>query len=217
MRILFRTLLWLLVLTIALWTAFYFFQHLGSLSFQEGAMGNLFATILGVVVGIPIALEINRRQRLEEHAASASRLQREEAKRKHKVLSLLRTELLSNKEDVLVRRKPIETGGKRTVQSGFLRDVMWAAFSDGGELHFVNNPEVLASIASAYHEIRATVFLERGFVDAAFYPGMRINQNKSSEDRYLEALTATDADLLAAIERAMNAIDAELIAVGSVQ
>ena len=65
-----RILTWLAVAAMAGWSLVYFIQHFPSMGFQEGAMGNLFATILGVVVGIPIALEISRRQQDAQQRAS---------------------------------------------------------------------------------------------------------------------------------------------------
>ena len=205
-----RVSLWLLVTAIVLWAVVYFLLHFGSSSFQEGAMGNLFATIIGVVVGIPIALEISRRQQAAEHARNTERMEQEELQRKHKVLSLLRSELLSNKSDLLDRSKDVASGGKREVLVNTLRDEMWAAFSDGGELHFVNNPELLALIAVAYYEIRTTIHLERQFMDAIHFPGMRVRQDKYPQDYYLEYLTKTDPSVLLAIDRALAKIDQEI-------
>ena len=178
-------------------------------------MGNLFATITGVVVGIPIALEISRQQQAAEHARDTERQEQEENQRKHRVLSLLRSELLSNKCDVLDRSKAVASGGKREVHVNTLRDEMWGAFSDGGELHYVNNPELLALIAGAYYEIRTTIHLERQFMDAIHYAGMRIHQDKYPQDFYLEYLTNTDPSVLSAIERALAKIDSEIAPSGS--
>ena len=205
----------MLVLAIAVWSLIYFAQHFASPTFQEGAMGNLFATILGVIVGIPIALEINRRQQDAQQATALAVSQREESQRKQKVLALIRSELLQNKNDIIVRRKPITDGGKREVHTGSLRDEMWSAFSDGGELHYVNNPDVLASIAGAYYEIRSNIHLERGFMNAIHFPGIRVKQDKYPQDFFLEYITTTDQNLLAAIERAIAAIDAEITTTSS--
>ena len=115
-------------------------------------------------------------------------------------------ELQRNKEDVLIRREPISGGKERNVSTGFLRDVMWSAFSDGGELHCVDNPELLGFIAVAYHEIRSTIYLERKYMEAAFYPGGKFTLN--AQDFYLKGLTAKDEDLLQAVDRAISSIDA---------
>jgi hypothetical protein len=191
-----RFVLWLSVLAVAAWSLVYFLQHFPSTSFQEGAMGNLFATILGLVVGIPIALELNRQQQHAQNILATATRTAEETQRKGKVLSLIHSELRRNKEDVIRRRKPIETGGKREVHTGGLRDEMWSAFSDGGELQHVNSPEVLAAIAGAYYEIRSNIHLEHGYMEATHFAGMRVHQDKYPQDWFLEYITNTDEQLL---------------------
>lgn len=205
-----RIVTWLAVAAIAGWSLVYFIQHFSSMGFQEGAMGNLFATILGVVVGIPIALEISRRQQDAQQRASEVERQEEAMKRKRKVLTLLRSELEQNRGDIQAKRKPMESGGKREVHTNSLRDEMWAAFSDGGELQHVNNPAVLAAISNAYYEIRTSIHLERSFMNAVHFPGMRVAQEKYPQDHFLEYLTSTDPQVLTAIEQAIASIDTEL-------
>lgn len=210
MKQIFRLVLWLPVLAVAAWSLLFFLQHFPSTSFQEGAMGNLFATILGLVVGIPIALELNRQQQYAQNIAATATRMAEEAQRKGKVLSLIQSELCRNQEEIICRRKPIESGGKREVHIGGLRDEMWSAFSDGGELQHVNNPEVLAAIAGVYHEIRLNIHLEHGYIEAIHFVGMTIQRDKYPEDWFLEYLTMTDKQLLTSIEQAIFTIDAEL-------
>lgn len=212
-----RILMWLAVAAIAAWSLWYFVQHFPSATFQEGAMGNLFATILGVVVGIPIALEISRRQQNAQIQVAEFDRHEEETKRKRKVLTLLRGELLQNWEDIQAKRKPIEIGGKRQVRTNSLRDEMWAAFSDGGELQHVNSPEVLAAISNAYYEIRTSIHLERSYMSAVHFPGMRVAQEKYPQDHFLEYLTSTDPQVLATIEQAIARIDTELAAEAKAQ
>ena len=180
-------------------------------------MGNLFATILGLVVGIPIALEVNRRQQETEHATSLARSTQEEDQRKTKILSLIRSELQANRRDLIIRSKDVATGGKREVHVNTLREEMWSAFSDGGELHYVNNPELLALIAGAYYEIRTTIHLERQYMEAIHFPGMRIRQEKYPQDFFLEYLTSTDPTVLDAIGRAVAKIDLEIPSKGGIQ
>lgn len=202
--------IWLLVALVATWAAIYFVQHFSSSSFQEGAMGNLFATILGVVVGIPIAVELSRRQQALENAVGEARKHKEESQRREKILSLIRSELAMNRDDLEEKTKNIQTGGKREVHVNTLREEMWSAFSDGGELHYINDPELLALIAGAYYEIRTTIHLERRFMEAIHFPGMTIKRDKYPQDYYLEYLTATDPSVLKAIDMTIKRIDSQI-------
>lgn len=173
-------------------------------------MGNLFATILGVLVGVPIALEVNRRQHEATQAAALAERRSDELERKGKVLTLLRSELSSNLEGVLKRRTPIDSGQKREVYTQSLQDQLWAAFSDGGELQYVNSPTLLAALADAYQNIRHCVMLEEKFLDAVHFPGMRVRQDKYPQDFFLEYLTVSDPSLISSIKKALESIDSEL-------
>jgi len=173
-------------------------------------MGNLFATILGVVVGIPIAIELSRRQQALENAITEARKNKEESQRREKILSLIRSELAVNRNDLKERTKNIQTGGKREVHVNTLHDEMWEAFSDGGELHYINDPELLALIAGAYYEIQTIIHLERSFMEAIHFPGMKIKQDKYPQDYYLEYLSATDPVCLEAIDIAIKRIDSQI-------
>jgi hypothetical protein len=60
-----KTLLFVVVFLVFIAAIVYFVRRFSDVSFRDNAMGNLFATIIGVMVGIPIGLEINRRQQAE--------------------------------------------------------------------------------------------------------------------------------------------------------
>lgn len=204
-----RWTLWALAIAVAGWSTEYFVAHFQSASFTESAMGNLFATILGVLVGVPIALELSHRQQASAHAASLAERNEYETTRKRKVLALLRSELSLNLEGINKRRVPIDTGGKREVYTQSLQDQLWAAFSDGGELQYVNNPELLATLADAYHKVRHCIMLEHKTLDAVHFPGVRIKQAKNPQDYFLEYLTESDPSLVSALKKALEAIDTE--------
>ena len=174
-------------------------------------MGNLFATILGVLVGVPIALELNRRQQAAVTSSAINNRKLHEDERKRKVLTLLRSELERNRNDVLASRKPLESGGQREVSVGSLNDQLWSAFSDGGELQYVNNPSLLAALANAYYQVRNCIELERKMLDIVHFPGMRVRQKKPPEDFIREYLSNSDLALLGAIDHALKTIDAELL------
>lgn len=57
----------------------YFICRFSDSSFRDGAMGNLFATMIGLIVGIPIGLEINR---LQQHEIERNERERNEKKKR---------------------------------------------------------------------------------------------------------------------------------------
>ena len=203
---------WLIVAGIALWSLLYFIAHFGSQAFVESAMGNLFATILGVLVGLPIALQVSRYQQSAAQAAAFLEKSSEIAARRRKVLKLLREELQKNIDGLQERVAPITGGGKRLVFTHSLRNQLWVAFTDGGELQYLDDPGLLATLAEAYHEVAYCILLEHKFFDATHYSGMRIQQDKYPADHILDYLTIDNDGLMTSMQVARDAIDAELAA-----
>lgn len=114
-----RFVLWIVGFVIAAWFFIYFVFHFSSSSFQEGTMGNLFATILGVV-GIPIALELNRMQQNFHMEQENINKERDKTKRTRKILTLIKSELTKNIETVEKCRLPLLEEKNRAVFTGGL-------------------------------------------------------------------------------------------------
>jgi len=114
-------------------------------SFWQDFVSNAFATFLGAIVGIPIALWLSRYQ---EKAI--------EKERKSKIKQLLREELLENlsilsgweKADYRKKNRDIHSIGP------VLKDESWKAFSDGGDLEWIKDPTLLSNLADAYYHVR---------------------------------------------------------------
>src|SRR3990172_46354 len=117
-------------------------------TFLSDFLANALATGLGAAIGIPIALWIARV--LER---------REERTRKARILSLLAKELEQNvhsmSEWAMSPSKPKDTA----ILHAQLKDQLWRAFSDGGELQWIKDPNVLAVLAHCYHLIAAARYL----------------------------------------------------------
>jgi hypothetical protein len=112
-------------------------------TFWQSFVSNLGATIIGVGLGIPVALLINRW--IER---------RTEKERKKKILTLLRDELSYN-EIEFDRMQNIDILNRESgVLSSILRNELWKAYSDGGELEWIKNVDLLAKIADTYYSIR---------------------------------------------------------------
>ena len=77
---------------------FFFIYRLHDSQFLDGTMGNWFATTVGVIIGIPIALEINRHQQKEQERREQLLQEEEKLKRKNKILTLINNELIYNKK-----------------------------------------------------------------------------------------------------------------------
>lgn len=195
---------------IAAWAAHFFYGHFTSPTFLEGAMGNLFATIIGVVVGIPIAIEISRYQQITADRTFQMKEEAAARSRKGKVLALVRKELISNRNQVLECRKPLENGGVRSVLTSPLRVEIWSALSDSGDLKFLENPDLVAAIAQVYHQTRAMVRIESLLLDVYHFPGVRLQGSEVHQKNLIEYLTNDDPRLLDSIALAIKLIDSEI-------
>ena len=203
---------WSMVVSVVVLAAIpvaYSVAHVFDSTYRDSFFGNWAATVIGVIVGIPIALELNRRQVSSEAVRSAESRQKEEGQRRSKILALLRTELIYNREQLGVRQAG-EGKPKRQVLLPGLKDELWHAFSDGGELQWIQDLDLLDAIASAYHRIRTIIYLEERFFEAAHFPGMQMQQDKSPKDFILDYLANLDTGALESIDLATKTIDHSL-------
>ena len=112
-------------------------------SFWQQFVSNLLATFMGAALGIPIALYVNRLVEKES-----------ETERKRKILVLLRNELAENL--TLIKNWIKSPDLKETVAViGYdIKTEVWAAFSDGGEIEWIKDPELLGILSNAFFSLK---------------------------------------------------------------
>jgi hypothetical protein len=202
--------LWLIIGLAVIFPACYFVSHLTDPVFLDNSMGNVFATMFGAIIGILIALEINRFQQAILEARQRENQERNRLEHKVKILELIRAELEFNRA-ALSARQPIAVGEvQRRFQTNRLKDELWNALSSGGELQWISDVQLLDVIAAAYHYVRLTIFLEEKYFDLLHYPGAQFQAKKYPKDYVLEYLTVTDPQVLSFIESAVRNINANL-------
>ena len=150
------------LLLVAAPTASYAVWRFHEASFRDGFLGNLAATILRVVVGIPIALRLFRWQSTSQEAAHRAA----DLAHRQRVLVLLRKELSATAKDIRQRETAAE--GKWSVNAPLIAGSLWQVFSDSGELRSIDRPELLETIAVAYRRV-ATLTLS---FPKSFPPGL---------------------------------------------
>lgn len=116
--------------------------------FAGAYLSNLLATIAGVVLGIPTALYIAHFQEKET-----------EKERKKRILNLLKKELDNDAGYIFSWKGRSDQTGPDEVNDSeisiFLRDDVWKAFADGGELQWIKDPDLLEQLSIAYFQIGA--------------------------------------------------------------
>lgn len=120
-----------------------------NLSFWQGFVGNLCATVIGVFLGILVALRVDS---LIEARTSKERVK--------KILTLLKDELEYNEIELsrLDGNLPQVVHEAGSISS-LLRVELWKAYSDGGELQWIKDVELVSMLADSYYAIRAVMIL----------------------------------------------------------
>lgn len=152
----------LIILLALVGVTFYFMynQYLDfyTIDFWQNAVSNFIATLLGLLFGIPIALWINDIQHRILEEVEHAKTKNEAHQRKSKILISLKKELEKNLEIYRLYQK------HRVLTENTFTDIyytstlpsleVWKSFSDGGELEWLDDAELLGSLASAYHSIQ---------------------------------------------------------------
>lgn len=129
-------------------------------TFWSNFWPNLVATLVSVGLGIPGGLWVDRKVRARDESDKA----KEAKERARKILSILLAEIKHNKQQM--------NWFHQNVANYFhpVRVESWRAFSDGGELQWINDPELVHSLSVVYAEINHFAFILDKYFDASFSP-----------------------------------------------
>jgi hypothetical protein len=129
----------ILFIAVIAWLVWY----AGNSDFRVSYLGNLFATLIGIAMAVPIGLAIDRgAQALEANA------------RRRRLLQAIRNDLVSIGED-------LDSRSDRTMSVvPFLGSGLWEAVSTSGQIRDLQ-PEQLRIVGRAYDRIEVTATLER--------------------------------------------------------
>jgi hypothetical protein len=150
----------ILAVLFAAFPATYFFLHLGDKNFIDASMANLFATIVGLVIGIPIGLAISRAQQSRETKALAARTAEQANQRLSYFLLHTRVEIRTNADNLLVLDKilSITNHGRadtwdvaKSVASSFSFEMFTQLQRDASFLPYINLADGLFKF---YFELR---------------------------------------------------------------
>lgn len=163
--------------------------------FWNDFVSNGVSTLIGAIIGIPIALWLSTFQGAIEQRA-----------RKAKILILLEEELSANlellqqwehwPEDFMVRSLNLVA---------YIKVKHWDAFADGGELQWIQNPKLLSEIADAYHQLKMLEELCEKYYIVLPLEGMHASQG--SIERIISLVETGVTKAIESVERAIMAID----------
>jgi len=156
----------ILFVALGIYVAQLCFNQIPQSAFRDSFLGNLLATIIGVIAGIPIALWVSRLQQNEQEKIEKGFKEQEEAEHTIKILSLVGKELEYNLNQLKKQEQGLSEYGERFLPIDGQKDELWNAFSDGGELQWIKDLHLLDVISMAYYDIRRVIHLEKLLLDA---------------------------------------------------
>jgi len=169
----------------------------------QNIMASWLATMIGAAVGVLIGVEVYRWQQGGEQKTK----EQEASYQETKILVVIHRELMDNRKALAARREKMPQ--ERPILLGLrLKDELWNAFSNGGELRWVTDLFLLESIAAAYHHIRSVVLIEEEILrqTGALTVPIEMEYGPQVGDEFKSALMEADADLEQATERAISAL-----------
>lgn len=201
-----RWLPWFVLVALLFSGVWFFYERIPKSDTRDTFFGNLLATIIGVFIGIPIALEVNRYQSASQEKQEEATRAQERLARKQRILNLVEQELIYNR-DLLSAMVEKQKSAPAIVTYLGLKNDLWEALSDGGELHWVDNLKLLDSITKAYYHIRRIIFLEEKYFDPAFYNAVSNEEgNTYAGARIVKGVIVIRPHGLVAVEQALAEI-----------
>lgn len=189
----------LLALIVFLIILYVFIYKRASFNYFDGFTGNLLATLIGVIFGVPIAFEIEEIKNKQEQKKNIQDL-RERAKR---VCLLLKEELIDNLSRLNERKNFPDT----LPLDYFLRGDVWRAMSESTEIRYIDNPELLQSIASAYSYIHIVSKLEDKFLECLYGINVQYSDGSRANQKLFKHARSFDGVTIAQITRAIGMIE----------
>lgn len=116
-------------------------------TFWDNSMGNMFATVLALIAGIPVALWIDR------HAKSREEHQKylNYKKREKEILELIKEELSFSYSSLFLKGKK---GNTTTMSIQPLKSDLWDSLISSEDIKYIDSPSLLNRISSAYYVLK---------------------------------------------------------------
>jgi hypothetical protein len=169
--------------------------------FAMDFLANWLATLLGVAIGIPVILLTN--QYLEKSS---------ERDRKRKILTLLKDELGRNYSELTLWCGETAKDKKKETAKipAFLRVECWKAFSEGGEIEWIKDPDLMYIIAEAYYWIRAVMYLSEKHSTLLINSYMSEEISSYTVNKLYSSLISTIENAVLVVESAESDINRHL-------
>ncbi|MHC1773734.1 MAG: hypothetical protein AB9907_18740 [Flexilinea sp.] len=148
-----KPLLIFISLLVTIWVVFISFPFLKDTEFTKSFASNTLSTIIGAVCGLIIVFWVNDLEREKSKKDSESQTQ----STKEKVLQVLVEDLKHNQTELNKQLSPQES--EAFLLRINLKIESWRAFSNGGELQSINDPEILHNLANIFDMTSSVIYL----------------------------------------------------------
>jgi len=148
-----KPLLIFISLLVTIWVVYISFHFLKDPEFTKSFASNTLSTIIGAVCGLFIVFWVNDLERDKSKKDSESQTQ----STKEKVLKVLVEDLKHNQTELKKQLSPQESEAFKLRTN--LKIEAWKAFSNGGELQSINDPEIIHRLADIFDKISSIIYL----------------------------------------------------------
>ena len=191
---------WTLPVTLGLCAIGYSAYRARELQYWDGAVGNWLATLLGIIVGVPVALHLER-----QRAARAAEMEAlTEGNVRKSVLNVLRTELRE-----VLRQLSLRVNMTDSVPIEPLRDSSWEALRAAGSLRYLTQPTLIESISGAYRWIAILNELEASVRRAVYGINVQFPDGQNAAMKLMAHSKESHSALSQAVFSALAAIEVE--------
>jgi hypothetical protein len=193
--------LWILPTCLLISALSYSLFRLDQEQYWDGAIGNLVATLIGIITGVPVALHLERQRALKE----AEEKRREELRLKRETLTLLREELADNLKSLHTR-----TNLTGSVPHEPLKLSIWTILKESGDLRYVSEPRLKSHIAHAYRLIMIIHNLEDHFIQIHYGSATYFEDGQTAAQKFYPRIVGFYSPAITSVETALTSIETGL-------
>ncbi|MCI0560678.1 MAG: hypothetical protein MN733_19510, partial [Nitrososphaera sp.] len=164
-----------LVSVFVVWLLYQFIPPSG---YRDTFLGNLLATLIGVVAAIPIGLEINRYTTEIQDQKSREADEGRRIDRLKWLLTLVKEELKLN-ASILTNLIRAQEDNDKAHNAYGLKDDFWDSITASGDIRWIDDLDLLDQIGFAYYMLRRIRMLEEKYFDPGF--NMAVSQMRPNQ------------------------------------
>ena len=163
-------------------------------SFWQSFLSNALATFLGVIIGIPVALWINKLIDIKK-----------ESEKKNKILKVLADELTDNLNYLEIWKEERDKKKEIITLTTYLSIESWRAFYAGGELEWIKDITLLNMFAVDYHKIGIIDYLSKEYINLLYSDSKMVDP--ATLEKIMDKIEGTVESTTYVIQKTLDCIE----------